>query len=1129
MYSTAGIRFARTKVVLMGTGMIAAMMAVAPSIANAQAVAANGVEAVTVTGYAASLQKATDAKRDSTNFTDTVFAEDIGKFPDTNIAESLNRIPGVTISREVDGEGVNVSIRGLGTNFTKVTLNGANVAVASTGAADQSNANREVDLNWFPTELFTQLSVSKSPTADMLEGGAAGNVNLRSARPFDQEGFRVTYNFQGSNYSGASSMGERGALIISDTWGSFGALIGLAGVQNKIFTTGWEDGNAGWGSIGPLSAANCPAANCDTLGANFWQIPGTVPANVTTGGLVPGAAITAATLTALNPGLTPQQISNALLPRLGRTMYERGSRDRYNAVASFEWRPSDDLHFYLDIVGGRSFNDYDRSDIDWGVRAGAGSQALIPENMVLDPGSQALIGQGATPTSGIGGVVQSGTFANSQFFLEARPYHEKGDFFSVNPGGSWRINDLMKLDFQANATRSHFFRDSPTYLFVTCPSAGNPAGVPGCAAPAGGVVANFSNPAGAAFPTITSNFDLNNPANFQWNNGRVNLQDERRFTQTTGAHADFTWGGDRIAFKTGVSYDSAFRAITAIDASQIWQNAICGENPNVLLPAPNSSPNCVGLNVAASGGTSQQNIAAVNAVAAGQVPNYLTTVNGVSTFGYGYPGSYSAAFPTMTFGGSALASFLKPGPTGFITANYSALAAASNYGAIDAAAIAAVPNAHAGVVESYPFSGSSAIGGNSGTILENAYSWYGEAVGTEPIHGHNLRYNLGLRFVETHQYITSPVTVVDPRNAVNGPACANNPCVLGVNNPMGGALLNGGQFPNTFRFATQTKEYGSFLPSVNLVYEVSDDFQVRGSLSRTMTRANPNQMISGVNFSDLTAQSLSLGNPALKPFYSNNIDIGAEYYTGGAGYFGFTAFRKGLSGFPIQQNVTQPFSYLNQFGINFASLNFTQQQALIGRGCTSDTNCAAQITVTQQVNAPGMLTVNGMEFDYVQPFDFLLEDYGLPGFGFNGNMTILDQRSSGAAPAFATGVPPLSYNVTGYYDHDGVSVRLSYVWNDTTYASGANTQSLCLPNTGAAGAGCPAGAYLFSQAYGQADFSSSLRLSKLLGELPTDPELTFDIQNLFHSKLRTYDQFVTATHSYYDQGQVIMFGLRGTW
>ena len=91
MHPTAGIRLGRSKAILMGGSMLAAMMVGAPSLAQAQPVAANGVESVTVTGYAASLQKATDAKRDSTNFTDTVFAEDIGKFPDTNIAESLDR------------------------------------------------------------------------------------------------------------------------------------------------------------------------------------------------------------------------------------------------------------------------------------------------------------------------------------------------------------------------------------------------------------------------------------------------------------------------------------------------------------------------------------------------------------------------------------------------------------------------------------------------------------------------------------------------------------------------------------------------------------------------------------------------------------------------------------------------------------------------------------------------------------------------------------------------------------------------------------------------------------------------------------------------------------------------------
>ena len=122
----------------------------------------------------------------------------------------------------------------------------------------------------------------------------------------------------------------------------------------------------------------------------------------------------------------------------------------------------------------------------------------------------------------------------------------------------------------------------------------------------------------------------------------------------------------------------------------------------------------------------------------------------------------------------------------------------------------------------------------------------------------------------------------------------------------------------------------------------------------------------------------------------------------------------------------------------------------------------------------------------------------------------------------------MSYNVTGYYDNHGISLRLSYVFNDKSYASQSNTQSLCLPNTSSAPT-CPQGAYLFAQAYGQADFSSSLRLSKLFGDIPTDPEVTFDIQNLFKAKLRTYDQFVNATHSYYNQGSVFQFGLRGTF
>ncbi|HEY8255059.1 MAG TPA: TonB-dependent receptor plug domain-containing protein, partial [Rhizomicrobium sp.] len=299
-------------VLLLGSSMLAASAALFSAAAQDQA-----VESVTVTGYQASLENSINAKRQSLSFTDSVFAEDIGKFPDNNLAESLNRIPGVTILRDSDGEGVNVQIRGLGTNFTKILLNNAQIAVASTGPIDQQNNNREVDLNMFPTELFTQLTVSKSPTADQLEGGAAGTVNMRSARPFDKPGFHLTGSLQGTDYSHAGSLGEKGTLIVSDTIGSFGALLGLAAVHSQIFTKGWETGNGGYVNSSALSAAQCgvavpassvTATGCDTLGGNSYTLPATVPAGISFAGpggqITGGQTINANFITSQNPGLT---------------------------------------------------------------------------------------------------------------------------------------------------------------------------------------------------------------------------------------------------------------------------------------------------------------------------------------------------------------------------------------------------------------------------------------------------------------------------------------------------------------------------------------------------------------------------------------------------------------------------------------------------------------------------------------------------------------------------------------------------------------------------------------------------------------------------------------------------------
>ncbi len=213
----------------------------------------------------------------------------------------------MTISREITGEGLNVSIRGLGTNFTRVLLNNAPIAIASTGRTDAQSTNREVDLDLFPTELFTQLTVAKSPTASMLEGGARHRQHAQ--RPsVRQEGTHVTYSAQAINNSVADKWGYRGSLLASTTFGDFGILAGVAGVHNKVRVTGFE--TIGWTNPN-LSAAQCGAATgCNPTGGGKFLDSADRPANAGNG-LTTGATIDQAFLLARNPGATISRSTTA--------------------------------------------------------------------------------------------------------------------------------------------------------------------------------------------------------------------------------------------------------------------------------------------------------------------------------------------------------------------------------------------------------------------------------------------------------------------------------------------------------------------------------------------------------------------------------------------------------------------------------------------------------------------------------------------------------------------------------------------------------------------------------------------------------------------------------------------------
>lgn len=144
---------------------------------------------IVVTGFRAALNNALNQKRNETAAVDSIVAEDIGKFPDSNLAESMQRIPGVALSRGDGGEGRNISVRGLGAQFTRVRINGMEGVSQVSGSDIRGGVatGRSFDFVTFPTEIFSALSVRKTMSADVEEGSLGATVDLRAPRPFDQK------------------------------------------------------------------------------------------------------------------------------------------------------------------------------------------------------------------------------------------------------------------------------------------------------------------------------------------------------------------------------------------------------------------------------------------------------------------------------------------------------------------------------------------------------------------------------------------------------------------------------------------------------------------------------------------------------------------------------------------------------------------------------------------------------------------------------------------------------------------------------------------------------------------------------------------------------------------------------
>ena len=247
------MRISKTQLAARAGGSVAALaiglMVAAPARAQASSTSAADVGAQTaspdivVTGFRSSLTKALDQKQQAAGSIDTILAEDIGKFPDLNLSEAIQRVPGVALARDA-GEGRQISVRGLGAQFTRVRINGME-AIATAGGSDASggaNRGRGFDFNVFAADLFNQITVRKTADAVTEEGSLGATVDLRTARPFDYNGFTLSASAQGSYNDQAKDVKPRAAFLISDTFAdnTIGVLFSAAYTERKVLEEGYS-------------------------------------------------------------------------------------------------------------------------------------------------------------------------------------------------------------------------------------------------------------------------------------------------------------------------------------------------------------------------------------------------------------------------------------------------------------------------------------------------------------------------------------------------------------------------------------------------------------------------------------------------------------------------------------------------------------------------------------------------------------------------------------------------------------------------------------------------------------------------------------------------------------------------
>jgi len=200
------------------------------------------IEEIITTGFRSSLRNSMMMKQNSESIVEAVTAEDIGKLPDASIAESMARLPGLTAQR-LNGRGQQISVRGLGPDFTTALLNGREQVT--------TGDNRGVEFDQYPSELLSGVTIYKTPDASLIGAGLAGTADMKTIRPlsYGKRAIHGNVRYEWTEFdalnAGSDDDGYRYTFTYIDQFAddTVGIALGIADMSNP----GQEERFNAWG------------------------------------------------------------------------------------------------------------------------------------------------------------------------------------------------------------------------------------------------------------------------------------------------------------------------------------------------------------------------------------------------------------------------------------------------------------------------------------------------------------------------------------------------------------------------------------------------------------------------------------------------------------------------------------------------------------------------------------------------------------------------------------------------------------------------------------------------------------------------------------------------------------------